>query len=237
MNDISKFLDDVINAIISMGGIIDVPLITDGDFYRLSVEGGSSSAKDFSYKVYIDGVPNAYLENHKTGETMKLTGKSDYQALSSADKAKRQAEIEANHQVKKEKNEYDLAHASYESLKEFRDASDDVSKHSYVVKKHLSAETQERLRVNVKGQLLLPYYSFPKKSDEIKEIPGDKTSDLTIQTICRIDSDGDKRFAFGRAKANTCMRLGNVSAPLVAVTESIANGDAIISAMGNECCA
>ena len=216
--DISKFISQVESTILEMGGILKGPLNTDGNFHRLGTRDKPSS-KNISYWIRLDNKPNAYIENHATGQKETLSGEGSYSAASAKDIAKA---IENNKHRQAQQAEQKLIEGKTRAQSEWQAASADlVSNHAYIVNKRICESVQQCLKVDKQGRLLLPYFNIPD--------PGIKGFELF--TLTYIEADGSKKFMPGGVKSGTCLPLGDIaSAEIIAITESVANAAAIVEA-------
>ena len=80
-NPIDEFLD----VAAAMGLHFKEAPIADGLMHRVPVDGDKTGAKSGAYALHLDGIPWAFIQNHKTGE-VKRWKSAQPQALSGADR-------------------------------------------------------------------------------------------------------------------------------------------------------
>ena len=186
--------------------------VFDGKFHRLAVVGDKAGEKSLSYKAYDNGVPNAVIVNHKTGEKEKWLGT----APKLTDKERK--EIELTNANSAEKARWEAAatiKAASNEAKRLLDSSPSASSdHPYLAKKGIQPHG---LKQDEKGNLLVPITNC---RDEIRSYQ-------------RITPNGEKRFAKGAEKMGNFAKFGTLknSNPII-IAEGVATAATIAETSG-----
>lgn len=223
--DTNKFLEKVTSELVAIGSATtNVSLDTSGNFARLKAAGDKGSERSITYWIRLDGRPNAYIENHRTG--IKVNVESDVDnKLTPNERACLASQAAENQRSRMQMEEQQGSEAASQSCVEFETGSKDlVREHAQIIAKKISEETQALLRVNDRGMLIIPFYRFPTQ-----------TCPWQIQTLCYVTSENVKRFKSKGIKKGTFFPIGKFKkAGVIAVTESYANGDVIHRAMNGD---
>ena len=161
----------------------------DGKFHRLSAVGDKAGEKSLSYKAHDNGVPNAVIVNHATGEKAKWIGTApkltneqrkemELSNANAAEKARKAAEAALKVAAGEAKNLLANAEA----------ASPD---HPYLAEKGIQPH---HLKQDEKGNLLVP----------ISNAAGE------IRAYQKISAKGTKRFAKGAEKLGNFASFGKL---------------------------
>lgn len=155
------------------GLIVDALPLMDGQIHRVPVENGKTGAKDGAYCGYLDGHPNGWLQNHKTGTKEKwvATGQrlsAEQKAILAKNAADQIAERDRELQEKQ-------LHARKRAYARWMNAQE-VTDHPYLKAKEIDGFG---LKQDENGNLLVPGFDLQTGR---------------LQTLQRISPQGVKRF-------------------------------------------
>jgi phage/plasmid primase-like uncharacterized protein len=188
-------IEEFKNLLESKGFQIQGIPVLDGKIHRVPLEGSKVGSKDGAYMGYIDGKPNGWLQNYKTGEKIKWTYSS--QTLSTIEIEKIKIEYEEKIAAREQKKALDqkiaIQKAQDKIKSNINNKAKDLQNFPYLEKKGIKAPEGVLYKTYGKTTtLLVPGFSTPKidQDDFIKE----------IQTIQSITADGGKIFEKGCPK-------------------------------------
>lgn len=166
--------DEFGQALEKAGLVVEGQPVMDGQIHRVSVEGGKPGAKDGAYCAYLDGRPNGWCQNYKTGDKEKwiATGQTlteQQKAALKANAAEHLAERDRGLQERQDK-------AQKRAYARWINAPDATSGHPYLTAKGVK---DFGLKQDAMDNLLVPGFDL-------------KTGRL--QTLQRISPEGEKRF-------------------------------------------
>lgn len=184
----------------------------DGRFHRLAVATDKAGEKSLSYKAYDNGVPNAVIVNHATGEKSKWIGNApnltDEErktiALSNANAVEKARALAAGK----------MGAAAKEARSLLRGAAPARPDHPYLASKGVQPH---HLKEDEKGNLLVP----------IVNVAGD------IRAYQRIGENGVKSFAKGAEKSGNFALFGKLQygSPIV-IAEGVATAATLSETSG-----
>lgn len=184
----------------------------DGKFHRIAVHGDKPGEKSMSYKAYNNGVPNAVIVNHQTGEKAKWLGNAP--KLSGEERK----QIELSNANVAEKSRLAAALAQKKAARAAQGiltrAMPADPKHPYLESKGIQAH---HLKQDEHSNLLVPIVNTAGK----------------IRGYQKIGADGQKRFAPGAEKAGNFATFGKLQdgKPIV-IAEGIATAATICETSG-----
>lgn len=191
-------------------GVTGSPIF-DGKFHRVKDANDSAGEKSISYKAFNNGVPNAVIVNHKTGEKTKWID-SAKPLNEEQKKAIRVANKNAEEHARAEGIK--LRNAAAKMAKQVVNSSAPVESHPYLKAKGIQAHG---LRVSRKDELVIP----------LRNTLGE------IRTIQKIKPDGTKRYLSGGEKEGNFHMLGKiVNGEPIIVTEGFATAATISEITG-----
>lgn len=169
--DTSDVLSQFRKSLEDNGFIVNKPIIADGKFHRLPCVGDSWGKTSGAYKLYLDGFPAGYIQNHKNGDgfNWKYSPQKEikYKPFKPKDntntKAKAQEEaIEAEYRKTAEKISFE-----YETAKKAED-------HAYLELKQI--KPNDDIKIDRFGNLLIPLRDEEGKLWSVQRITrtGDK---------------------------------------------------------------
>lgn len=155
-------------------GVKETSLICDGNHHRIAVDGDKAQEKSGFYVAHLDGVPNIYFYNNRTGEEFKYVEKGI--GLSQDDKDKHHAIVKAN-QIKREQEQIERREKAESKLKDLYASAESVEKNEYLERKNIDASSG--LKVTNNNDLMIPIYDV----------------DQNLKSAQYIKADGSKSFA------------------------------------------
>lgn len=173
-------------------GVVDPPsqVSLDGKFHRLKDVHDKSGKASISYKGYDNGIPNATITNHKTGETVKWVGKS---AHLTAEEIK---ELEILRRNNSEKSRAEMLatrnEVAKESQAEVAAASLANPEHQYLKAKGILPHD---LKADDRGNLLVT----------LQNVDGE------VRSIQRINREGGKFYTKGGEKTGNFKLFGELT--------------------------
>jgi antirestriction protein ArdC/phage/plasmid primase-like uncharacterized protein len=165
--------EEFAQALKGAGLIVDGLPLMDGQIHRVLVANGKAGAKDGAYCGYLDGHPNGWLHNHKTGTKEKWLATG--QLLSTQQKAAL-AKNAAEHLTERDRKlQEKQIHARKRAYARWMNAQE-VTDHPYLTTKEVAGFG---LKQDKFGNLL---------------VPGIDLQSGRLQTLQRISPQGEKRF-------------------------------------------
>jgi antirestriction protein ArdC/phage/plasmid primase-like uncharacterized protein len=186
----------------------------DGKINRVPVEGGKAGAKDGAYMAHVNGIPNGWAVNHKTGEQVKWV--SNGHTLTDEQRVAMQAQA-AQHQLERQKDldkKHEEACASIFDKLAAGNCRPADADHPYLkakgVKNHGLFQDQA-------GNLMVVGLDLDKShflNNDPQAIAAPRSAEeLTlrrhIQTMQSISPEGEKRFEPGSKKSGAMFLIGD----------------------------
>lgn len=185
----------------------------DGKWHRVKSGDDSQGKASISYKGYNNGVPNALIINHKTGERSKWIGKST--ELSKEDKQVLRIVNRNNQEAAKAKMNTIRNQAAHVAKDEIKAAKKADEKHPYLINKGIQPHG---LKEDEKGNLLV----------QLTNANGE------IRSFQRIDKKGQKGYLKGGEKSGNFHAFGKpTNGKPIIITEGIATAATIHEVMGS----
>ena len=185
-------------------------LILDGKIHRVPVEGGRPGNKDGAYCGYLDGVPNGWAMNHKTGDMLKWVANGH--TLTDEGKAVLRADVEARKrqvEAEREKGYAEAAGRAFDKLFAPGVAAAPQD-HPYLQAKGVFSYG---LHQDAAGNLLIEgldisRYHCVGRGPEPPKGPDDLTPHRHVQTLQTITPGGRKTYEPGTKKTGAAFLIG-----------------------------
>lgn len=245
--------DEFAEAMSSIGCLVtnDHPVM-DGKTHRIATTGDKPHEKAGFYVGYLDGHPGGYIENNRTGESVKWKAKG--YSLSEAEKAQLLAQC-ANKQLERsvaQKTQQDRVARSVRALLAIAPLAS--SDHPYLQSKQvrpgdLQVVPEDGSKLSANAAILIGKDRI--KSKALREAYPDKlvftTGDLLlaaqdiqgeIRSVQTIQANGLKRFAAGGEKQDTFHVVGGKGldalekSPVIVISEGYATADSLSQSLG-----
>lgn len=184
--------EEFARALADKGFKLNGPPIMDGKIHRVAIEGGKRGSLDGAYCGYLDGKPNGWMQNYKTGakEQWLSTG----HVLTDEQRASLKAEAAERAAAKEREREAGYKKAMATAAEKFALASPADTAHPYL--KNKGVEVFD-LGQDKDGNLLVPAYDI---------LSGE------LQTIQTITAEGGKYFEAGCPKKGAMLILDSEGA-------------------------
>ncbi|MDR2946202.1 MAG: DUF5710 domain-containing protein, partial [Candidatus Adiutrix sp.] len=251
-------VDEFAQELATAGFKLDGLPVMDGQIQRAPLEGGKAGAKDGAYCAHLDGRPNGWFHNHKTGEHVKWIAAG--QTLSPEQTAALKTDNERRRyerQKERERGYERVANSITEKI-----CSDSViqadPEHPYLKAKGVKpfGLYQDRDGNLMVAGLDLAHCQLPGLASPGQEGPPRRPEALSpglrVQTLQAIAPDGKKHFEPGGKKAGAMHLIGldqfkkiafeqeragkepllNQSAPEILMAEGFATGASLHMATG-----
>jgi antirestriction protein ArdC/phage/plasmid primase-like uncharacterized protein len=241
------------DALVSLGcQITGEHPIMDGQTHRIATEGDKPGERAGFYVAYLDGHPAGFIQNNRTGDTLKW--KSKGYTLSETEKA----QLKANNAAKLQEREVVLQtkqNAVAHSVRRFLEiALTAPADHPYLQMKqarpgnlHVVPENMGDLPLDIQiviGKNRKESQTLRKSNpDKLVFTAGDLLlpaidSNGEVRTVQSIQGNGTKRFASGGAKQDTFQVAGGqgldalVRSPAIVIGEGYATVDTLSQVLG-----
>ncbi len=180
-------VDEFAQALSQAGFKLNGPPIMDGEIHRVAVEGGKSGGRDGAYCGHLDGRPNGWMHNYKSG--VKTKWLSTGHVLTEEQRTALKLEAAERAAAREAEREAAYKKAMAVAAKKFALAASADSNHPYLKAKGV---TSFDLGQDAEGNLLIPAHNI-------------QTGEL--QTIQTITPDGKKYFEAGCPKKGAMLIL------------------------------
>ena len=185
----------------NLGLKLDGPPVMDGTIHRTPVEGGKPGSRDGAYSGHLDGHPNGWGMNYKTGD--KINWIRIGQAMTPERKAvlkEEAAERRAEKERIRERGWLEAARRADEKLNQGVYLLDGDREHPYLQAKGVAAHGF--LARDGQGRLLVPGFDLDISPVVVSQTGVEMvTLEPKIQTLQTIRPDGGKVFESGTKKA------------------------------------
>lgn len=189
--------------------------VMDGDFHRVPIDGDRGKKQSASYKAFLDGRPNGWIKNFKTGETYKWVSKRTAQ-LSKSEQATQKARAyeQRRWDAQQQQAKYDKVATKakwiWGKAREVR-----AGESAYLVHKCIQPHN---LRMDSYGNLVVPMHNLRNE----------------IRNLQFIHPDGEKIFQKGgQLKGLFCRLNGYHHSDTVILAEGFATGASLNEITGH----
>lgn len=207
--------EEFAQAIRNAGLLLEGSPVMDGQIHRVPVENGKLGAKDGAYCGHVDGRPNGWTQNFKTGERTKWIATG--QVMSETKKAELKQEISDQLSARDQERRAEQEKAGKRAYARWMNA-DPVQEHPYLQRKGVDGLA---LRQNQDGNLLVPGYDLETGR---------------LQTLQHISPTGGKWFEKQCPKTGAVCILPDKDAlqnqEIVLIAEGYATGASLHRATG-----
>lgn len=173
--------------------------IMNGQIQRVAVEGGKLGAKDGAYQAYLDGRPNGWFQNHKTGE------KGQWRAIGQILTEEQKNELKqktAERQTKRTQIRQEAYQAAAKEAVKYLEGlnpADAFPNYKYLQSKGLTTPEDS---VHIPG-----YYSGVQINKQAELVVPGYDLEGRIQTIQFIGPNGEKQFFPGAQKKGALLPI------------------------------
>ncbi len=187
--------EELAQELTSAGLKLNGPPIMDGQIHRVAVEGGKAGAKDGAYCAHLDGKPNGWFQNHKTGEQGKWVATGHTMNPEQAAALKKDNErLRAERERKRERAYERVANRITDKICSDAATQADPA-HPYLKAKGVKPFG---LHQDQEGRLMVVGLNLARSF----------VYGLRIQTLQTIDREGKKHFEPGGKKAGAMHLIG-----------------------------
>jgi len=206
-------------ALKAEGLLLQGAIQSTGKLVRVSVEGDKPNEKSGAYVYYGDGHPAGFIQNYKTGISYNWKADSVAQSLSTADRARLEAEA-AEKQKHREQERTHIAEQIANQILDFLSTCPLAESHPYLVQKGVAAYG---LRLNTQGPLVLSEeQSWSHAGDLLVPVFNVEKELISTQAI---GAGGRKSFPAGARMEGGHFVIGNLTqAPCVLLAEGYSTG-------------
>ena len=240
-------------ALVSLGCLItEEHPVMDGNTHRIATEGDRPGERAGFYVAYLDGHPAGFIQNNRTGESLKWKAKG--YSLSEADKAQLKAENAAKLQAREDERQA-KQHAVAQAIRRLLE----ISPRAHVDHPYLQAKQVRPNGLSVVPEtpdnILLPELILigknRKESQKLRQNNPDKlvftAGDLLlpaidingeVQSVQTIQPNGTKRFVKDGAKQELFHVVGSkkpddlAKVTVIVIAEGYATADSLSRALG-----